>query len=143
MAGCFRFPKQDFATDPLADSIVKAVNAHDAEALRQITKAHTIDELNTALGADDQGEVPPLIIYWDQHSIGVMLDVAESACEAKNFNSMFRFLTKLLLSVGFSESGLDSLKGVHAPRIDRMTAEGGSDQSTNEATMVEASFVVD
>lgn len=142
MAGCFRFPKQDFATDPLADSIVKAVNAHDADALRQITKAHTIDELNMALGADDQGEVPPLIIYWDQHSIGVMLDVAESAFEAKNFDSMFRFLTKLLLSVGFSESGLDSLKGVHAPRIDRMTATGESDAS-NKTTMVKSSSVVD
>ena len=142
MAGCFRFPNQDHATDPLADSIVKAVNAHDADALRQITKAHTIDELNTALGADDQGEVPPLIIYWDQHSIGVMLDVAESAFEAKNFDSMFRFLTKLLLSVGFSESGLDSLKGVHAPRIDRMTATGESDAS-NKTTMVKSSSVVD
>lgn len=142
MAGCFRFPKQDFATDPLADSIVKAVNAHDADALRQITKAHTIDELNTALGADDQGEVPPLIIYWDSNTIGVMLDVAESAFEAKNFDSMFRFLTKLLLSVGFSESGLDSLKGVHAPRIDRMTATGESDAS-NKTTMVKSSSVVD
>ena len=142
MAGCFRFPIQTTATDPLADSIVKAVNAHNAIALRQITKAHTIDELNTALGADDQGEVPPLIIYWDQHSIGVMLDVAESACEAKNFDSMFRFLTKLLLSVGFSESGLDSLKGVHAPRIDRMTATGESDAS-NKTTMVKSSSVVD
>lgn len=142
MAGCFRFPIQTTATDPLADSIVKAVNAHDANALRQITKAHTIDELNTALGADDQGEVPPLIIYWDQHSIGVMLDVAESAFEAKNFDSMFRFLTKLLLSVGFSESGLDSLKGVHAPRIDRMTATGESDAS-NKTTMVKSSSVVD
>src|SRR5579883_1909430 len=111
MAGCFRFPKQDFAEDPLADSIVKAVNAHNADALRQITKAHTIDELNKALGADEENGDPPLIVYWDQHSISVMLDVAESACEAKNFDSMFRFLTKLLLSVGFSESGVDSLKG--------------------------------
>ena len=53
MAGCFHFPKQDGAEDPLADAIVKAVNAHDTAVLRQITKVHTIGELTKALGAED------------------------------------------------------------------------------------------
>ena len=152
MAGCFHFPKQTSAEDPTADSLVRTVNAHEVEELREFTRIFTIEEIIKALGCEEdtpsESGTPPLILDWDSDTIGVMVEVAERAFDNKKFDAMSNFLTKLLMSVGFSARGAQGY-AVLAPvmaRIDRLMSTMPMDEVSSVVTpvpVVETSTQVD